>query len=423
MRKEIIEIILKNLDHKTLKEKLIFLKNKFFLKLFYSILYRYFGSWERLEPYTGNGKFYDGEILYTGDWKECKATGVVSSQSYNYSFTGEWSNNCPVNGEGTFKIGENFYQGKWINYEFNGKILNHKYKTEFIGNESSTISGTGDLFHSNRIYSGVWNKSKGSGKVISKSSDKKTYLYTGDWDGYFIIKGSGTLVEDDSLYIQKNNKNSDNLYNTGEIISIYNDKYVGQWDEYFWPIKGEGVYVSNRTVKYIGKWDGKIGRGEIHSSSCNINNKILELVDLYQKPLYDCIFRGTWDKNGLLLEGDGVFFNYDGNKFEGTWDPVSKEGHGTITFPNGENIRAKWDSFRRITQGEGVYYDKDNRKYIGKIENGLGIGKIVSFDSFIYEGTWDVDGLPLDGKGIFVHSEIIFKGIWKNSVGKGFILS
>jgi hypothetical protein len=424
MRKEIIEIILKNLDHKSLKEKLISLKNKFMRKLFYSILYRYLGSWERLDPYTGNGLFYNDESLYTGDWKEGKGTGTVSTNVFNYYFIGDWVNNSPIKGEGTFKIGENFYQGVWKNYQFEGKILNHKFKTVFIGKESSNISGMGDIVHSDRIYSGVWNKSKGSGKIISHLSNKRKYVYTGEWEDFCIIKGHGSIVEDESLYNEKYNSNTNNLYSTGEIISIYNDKYIGQWDEYFWPIKGEGLYVSNRTVKYIGKWDGKIGRGEIHSSSCSgKNKKNSNLNDLEEEPFFDCIYRGTWDKNGLLLEGEGVFFNYDGNKFEGSWDPISKEGQGTITFPNGEMIIAKWDSFRRITQGEGVYYDKDHRKYIGKIDNGLGTGKIISLDGLLYEGTWDVDGLPIDGEGIFVHSGVIFKGIWKNSMGEGFLFS
>jgi hypothetical protein len=410
----LINLIFDNIEKSNKNGKLLAQRNRIFRKYYFSSLKNLYGGSYTEFPLAGKGNICIEDRIYSGEWDdEGRLDGKISTSEFNQEniFIGSINKMLPLNGSGIIKKSDCIFEGIWKDYLFSGIIKNISHALTFKGNffyESEIVDGEGEVFYNDRIYSFKWSACHGKGQIISIFNNKK-YTFIGEIYNMIITKGSGSIIDDGNLYT---GEWSDSV-NKGQVVNLNtNVTFEGEWDDFLFFINGEGKWVSHFSVMYIGNWFQGIGQGEVHSIQPSSN---------FEDELY--IFKGTWNKYGHLLNGEGAFYNYDGNIFKGSW--LNGNGKGSITFPNGRIMNdVEWDTYRRIIKGSGVYFDPDFRKYVGEINEGNGKGIIYSLDDTMkFIGKWDIDGLPIDGEGIFLFKGSIMQGVWTNSKFQGIIYS
>jgi hypothetical protein len=393
--------IFKNFHNKDLFKKILSIKNKIFRKYCYENLDTFKGQWRELNIQSGIGILNENNFVFQGKIENGYKIGKITNKTHKTEFNGQFVENFPDEGFGSIFYENNIYEGIWHEAVFNGKIFNVSLKDcVFEGTifSQDPINGKGKFVKDEKLYQGEWDNTNGEG-TISSIYDLGI-LFDGKWSFANDLVGRGTILEDKNKYSGEWSKE----IGEGTIESHKGDIWHGSWDYYFWPLTGSGTFFSSNLITYCGEWINGIGSGKAYSG---IENKY--------------IYIGNWNKYGQFTDGYGNVIDLENKVFEGKWH--NGNGKGTIIFSNQEKIECEWDLDRRITKGIGTYYDFDNRKYVGEIIDGIGNGIIFSMNSFIFKGTWDVNGIPIEGDGIFIYQGLIFKGKWVESRGIGYIFS
>ena len=87
--------------------------------------------------------------------------------------------------------------------------------------------------------------------------------------------------------------------------------------------------------------------------------------------------------NDNCLEGEGVLFNNDGEKYEGNFERNLFHGKGKDTYLNGDEYEGNFEY--GIRKGKGNYRKKEGFIYEGMWDNNIpnGYGKIIVNDNVI----------------------------------------
>ncbi|CAF1065956.1 unnamed protein product [Adineta ricciae] len=126
---------------------------------------------------------------------------------------------------------------------------------------------------------------------------------------------------------------------------------------------GQGVCHYSNGNKYTGEWehDKQTGQGTlIFSSGDRSNNN--ESYDIYERRL------GRFERN--KINGKGVFYYANGDKYIGDWIDDNREGQGVLILSSGDRIRDVYE--QRLGQfkghkinGKGIFYSANGDKYSG----------------------------------------------------------
>lgn len=127
-------------------------------------------------------------------------------------------------------------------------------------------------------------------------------------------------------------------------------------------------------------------------------------------------YEGQWRND--QENGFGVLSFVDGRRYEGNWLNGKKSGHGVFTFPNGKKYEGEY--FNDLRNGYGVETFADGERYEGNWINGKKNGQGVYFykSGGNYNGNW-VDNM-WQGHGVytFANGDII-DCQWINGVRNG----
>ncbi|ODM92106.1 Radial spoke head 1 [Orchesella cincta] len=174
-------------------------------------------------------------------------------------------------------------------------------------------------------------------------------------------------------------------------------------DEYDGEDGGEGGLVQYNPIgEYYG---GRNDKNERHGRG----RAVLPNGDLY----LGCYFRGK--RYGL---GVYRYKNGNGARYGGDWVNGTKQGWGTMYFPDGSQYTGNWH--RGVIHGWGVYVYSNGDEYEGwwymGVKNGRGIYRTKS-NNEKFVGSWLL-GLR-HGKGMLIRAEHRFIGNWYNDVPRG----
>ena len=149
---------------------------------------------------------------------------------------------------------------------------------------------------------------------------------------------------------------------------------------------------------------------------------------------------GTWNGDDIIsAQGKRV---YGLDVYEGEFLGIVS-GKGKITFQNGDVYEGSWEYFDgngdgkpRDGNGKFCFYEGLVRCE-GVWENFVGLGKVLSglseeedlvyTGNLVYEGTFGVDGRPINGKGslAFLNLKLgqrnVLSGTWENETGSGVV--
>ena len=90
------------------------------------------------------------------------------------------------------------------------------------------------------------------------------------------------------------------------------------------------------------------------------------------------------------LDGYGVEYYSNGDKYEGEWKNDEKDGYGIFYFLFGDKYEGEWKN--NLFDGYGIYYFYYiNWKYKGKWKNKFpnGYGILYFSKRILYEGKWN----------------------------------
>lgn len=108
-------------------------------------------------------------------------------------------------------------------------------------------------------------------------------------------------------------------------------------------------------------------------------------------------YEGQWRND--QENGFGVLSFVDGRRYEGNWLNGKKSGHGVFTFPSGEKFEGEY--FNDLRNGYGIQTFADGERYEGNWINGKKNGQGVYFykNGDNYNGNW-VDNM-WQGHGVY----------------------
>ena len=122
------------------------------------------------------------------------------------------------------------------------------------------------------------------------------------------------------------------------------------------------------------------------------------------------------------FDGNGTYFDKEGNYYKGKWKNGLKHGKGITYFKNGRK-QYEGQFIEGKAEGEGKYYYEDGNYYVGHWKNDLkdGKGTIYYKDGKIkFEGNFIED--KTEGYGKYYYKDgSYYEGEWKNDLmhGKG----
>lgn len=354
---------------------------------------------------NGNGdcKFPDGSI-YSGSWMDdyMHGYGVYTwpdGKKYEGDFrydqrTGHGVFTWPDGDkyEGDFKYGWRTGQGiyTWSNGD--------EYHGPFIENK---MTGEGKfLYHDGGEYYGGFVDGKKSGYGIDMLSDGSKYF--GDFvDG----KKSGHgryLLTDGRIY--EGDFFNDMMSGHGECTWPDGSKYDGDFINDM--MSGHGEYTWPDGDKYVGKFasgkmtnDGSLVRsdkGQITQSKGNMK------FDFSTKSGYGVISWKEW-RNKRYTTPDGSLHSESRpvliKKYEGDIVNGKMEGHGVMTWENGDKYEGEWVDDKR--NGDGTYYYKDGRIQSGYCKD----DNFISYDDGNSKA-YKIDKSDAWGDVIFSHDYV-----------------
>jgi hypothetical protein len=222
-------------------------------------------------------------------------------------------------------------------------------------------------------------------------------IYHGDWQhherhGYGLRKWpDGTAYEGQYAYGARSG--------FGRYVWPDGTQYEGQWDDHM--RDGFGVHEFADGTRYEGEWrqgtmDG-YGKytvkddnrpalawwyeGMFISDEMN-GNGVKKMPDADGGGRYE----GAWEDGSR--NGFGTMFWPDGRRYEGEWVDDLENGNGTLQKVLDESYHGEWDS--GLFHGHGVYHYRDGSQYIGQWRDGLrsGFGSFQWPGGEVYEGEW-----------------------------------
>jgi hypothetical protein len=124
--------------------------------------------------------------------------------------------------------------------------------------------------------------------------------------------------------------------------------------------------------------------------------------------------------------GHGVLTFANGDRFDGQWEEDALEGQGTATFSNGDSYKGEWHAGKR--RGHGVYTHKGSEPYVydGGFadDKKFGPGTLTWQTGARFDGMWFND-LP-NGFGVLTSPDgTMVSGTWKRGClhqGEGFAI-
>ncbi len=161
-------------------------------------------------------------------------------------------------------------------------------------------------------------------------------------------------------------------------------RYDGEWKDD--KRHGHGVMTWKGGNKYDGEWkdSARHGKGMFYFAS----------GDRYEGDFENGKISG---KGVIYYSDEDVFIRV---KYDGEWKDNERNGHGMMTWKNGEKYDGEWKDGKRT--GQGVYYLANGNRYEGDFEDNKFNGKGVLYYS-------DEDGLKRDK----------YDGEWKNGMFNG----
>lgn len=155
---------------------------------------------------------------------------------------------------------------------------------------------------------------------------------------------------------------------------------------------GHGVYVYPSGARYEGNFrDGKIqGEGILYFSDGNkyIGNWVNQYREGKGKMIFTSgdVYRGEF-KHGRI-NGKGIMDFVSGDKYEGNWSNDLQHGNGNYFYSNGDRYEGEF--YAGKFQGKGSMFYKDGSKYVGdwKSNQKDGKGTFYKTNGTAIAGTW-----------------------------------
>ena len=114
-----------------------------------------------------------------------------------------------------------------------------------------------------------------------------------------------------------------------------------------------------------------------------------------------------------IKEGKGIYYYYNGNKYEGDWENDEIKGKGIYYYKNGDRYEGDLKNNKR--EGKGIYYYKNGDRYEGECKDDKAEGKGIFYynNGDKFEGFWKNN--KKDGKGIMYYNNgKKEEGYWKD---------
>lgn len=258
-------------------------------------------------------------------YKYCKNTflfflltcNIISAQDKSECISGD----C-YNGTGTY-----------IWYDKKGKPYE-----KYIGNwKDGAFNGYGSYYYSSgSVYEGNWeqNVKQGQGTMTYNNGQK----YIGNWvNGKFDGKGL-FFYATGNRYNGEWKKGVENGH--GTFYWMEGDKWIGEWKD--GKRNGKGIYTSADGKEQTGIWE---------------DDKFVKNIDGLE---IGCI-------EGDCDNGYGIYVWGSGEKYEGNWKNMLRNGKGKNYYANGDEYTGEW--LNDMKNGVGTYISKDGKTYSGKWES------------------------------------------------------
>ena len=94
----------------------------------------------------------------------------------------------------------------------------------------------------------------------------------------------------------------------------------------------------------------------------------------------------SWINN--KLNGKGVFYYVNGDKYDGDFKDNKLNGYGTLYYKNGNKYEGEWKNNKK--NGKGLFLFSNDLKYEGEFKNNLfdGFGTFTYANGKILKGKW-----------------------------------
>lgn len=155
---------------------------------------------------------------------------------------------------------------------------------------------------------------------------------------------------------------------------------------------GHGAYIYPSGAKYEGNFkDGKIqGKGILYFSDGN--KYIGDWVDHYREGKGKMIFTSgdvyQGDFRHSRINGKGIMEFVNGDRYEGNWTDDRQHGFGKYFYSDGDHYEGAF--YAGKLHGQGSMFYKDGSKYVGSWKSNQkdGKGKFFKTNGTEIEGTW-----------------------------------
>ncbi|CAF0775707.1 unnamed protein product [Adineta ricciae] len=185
-------------------------------------------------------------------------------------------------------------------------------------------NGQGVCHYSNgNKYTGEWehDKQTGQGTLIFSSGDRVTSLLI-----YMNDSRANSKMVDEMEKVPTFLLMDVSISNNNESYDIY-ERRLGRFERN--KINGKGVFYYANGDKYIGDWidDNREGQGVLILSSGD------RIRDVYEQRL------GQF--KGHKINGKGIFYSANGDKYSGDWIDDKRTGYGVFTWSTGDRYETK----------------------------------------------------------------------------------
>lgn len=347
--------------------------------------------------FDGNGKVFERQkISYSGGFKNGKRDGTGTEYGDGFSISGKYKQDLKdghfvIKGHGITR--EVFYKDdipdlKNAKISYKGgvvweggidSILNPKGegKVSYANGDlyegevqDNKREGFGTFSSGDFSYEGDWENDKCSG--FGEATFAKGWFYSGNWlDNVF--EGHGVLNAGDFRYSGNWSKGKKNGFGT---LLLGSSKFVGQFKND--RINGEGEMFYANGDYYEGDW--KDSRHEGYGEYTWVDGS--------------CYF-GKWEDD--LQNGEGVILFSNGDSYEGDFIDGKYWGQGVFNFASGDKYEGGFRDNRK--DGFGIYHFADGSFYEGEFKDDEidGNGRFHFKDGSYYDGRFS--GGEVSGKG------------------------
>ncbi len=288
-------------------------------------------------------------------------------------------------------------------------------KTEALHEESQRQEVPAAV--SDKLQEITYTDGKYVGEIVNGKRHGKGVMYYIDEDKYNRVKYDGEWKDDKrhghGVLIWKNGEKYDGEFKngqfTGNAVHYYanGDRYEGEFIN--GKRNGHGVMTWKNGDKYDGeqKDSARHGKGVYYFAN----------GDRYEGDFENGKISG---KGVMYYSDEDVFIRV---KYDGEWKENKRNGHGVMTWKNGEKYDGEWKDGNRT--GQGVYYLANGNRYEGDFEddkfNGKGVLYYSDEDGFKhdkYDGEWK-NGM-FNGHGVLTwKSGDKYDGEWKDNKRHG----